>query len=299
MYTRNYRSFRNLIIAFRRQLVWYVPYLLVVYYGYAYLDIQALDIKMSIATVLGFAVSLLLAFRTSSAYDRWWEARKIWGGIVNDSRTLVRQMINFTNPVAPIPEARQMAYYQIAWCRSLDKSLRKQNALEGMEGLLSAQEIQDLSEKSNKPNEILQLMNALLFRLRESGKIDAYQFVSIDQTIKHLCDHMGKAERIKNTVFPSQYQSYTHIGIIVFTVMLPYGMLFSTGPFVIVICIIVAFIFNMLDQIAAYLQDPFDNRASDIPMSTLARTIEINLREQLGETELPPPLKPDKRGVLM
>jgi ion channel-forming bestrophin family protein len=299
MYTKKTRSFNVLLKDFGPQFLWYAPYVTAVYYFYEHAGYTHLDIKMSIATVLGFAVALLLGFRTSSAYDRWWEARKIWGGIVNDSRTLVRQFIGFTDVNEILPEARQLSNYQIAWCNALKSSLRNLNPLEGLEGFLSQEELNYLSTKNNKPNEILKLMNGLLAKVKAEDKIDTYQLVSLDQTLKHLCDHMGKAERIKNTVFPTQYRSYTHRGLIIFTVMLPYGMLFSTGPFVILICVLVSFFFHMLENIAYFLQDPFMNRPSDIPMSALCRTIEINLKELVEETDIPNPLGADAKGVLM
>ena len=299
MYTRKFRSFRLLIRSFGKQLAWYGPYVTAVYIAYEYFKLDFLDIKMSIATVLGFAVALLMGFRTSAAYDRWWEARKIWGGIVNDSRTLVRQVLGFSIGKGAETEIEKMAHYQIAWCYALKRSLRGQDPLKEVKGYLSAEEIERIRNKNNKPNEILKLMNELLAELQGAGKIDAYQMVSIDQTIKHLCDHMGKAERINNTVFPVQYRSYTHRGIIFFTLMLPYGMLYSTGPFVILICILVSFFFYMLENIAATLQDPFEDRATDIPMSALCRTIEINLLELIGSEDAPEPMKPDEKGVLM
>lgn len=300
MYTKtNTRSIQPLIKAFGPQLLWYGPYVTAIYFAYSEFGYEKLDIKMSIATVLGFAVALLLGFRTTSAYGRWWEARKIWGGVVNDSRTLVRQMIGYTGGDVIIPEAKQMANYQIAWCNALKRSLRGLDPMEGLAQYLNDNELNYIKSKNNKPNEILKLMSTLLAKLKAEQKIDTYQMVSLDQTLKNLCDHMGKAERIKNTVFPTQYRSYTHRGLIIFTVMLPYGMLFSTGPFVILICILVSFFFNMLENIAYYLQDPFMNRGSDIPMSALCRTIEINLKELVEETDIPVPLAPDKQGVLM
>ena len=299
MYTKNTRSLSTLLKTFGPQFLWYGPYVTLVYYFYEHLGYENIDIKMSIATVLGFTVALLLGFRTSSAYDRWWEARKIWGGIVNDSRTLVRQVIGFTAGSQIIPEAKQMANYQIAWCNALKRSLRGLNAIEGLKSYLSEKEFEYIKSKNNKPNEILKLMTALLAKLKEEQKLDSYQMVSLDHTLKNLCDHMGKAERIKNTVFPTQYRSYTHRGLIIFTIMLPYGMLYSTGPFVILICVLVSFFFFMLENIAYFLQDPFMNRESDIPMSALCRTIEINLLELVEEDDIPEPLKPDSRGVLM
>ncbi|MGB1004515.1 MAG: bestrophin family protein [Salibacteraceae bacterium] len=299
MYTRRTRSLKFLLNTFGHQVIWYGPYLVLVYVSYEYLGYEQLDIKMSIATVLGFAVALLLGFRTSASYDRWWEARKIWGGIVNDSRTLVRQLIGFVGTDEVTPETKTMVKYQIAWINSLKNSLRGLNPLEGIENYLTANEVKNIAESINKPNEILKLQTNLISHLRKREVIDSFQQIAIDQSLKNLCDHMGKAERIKNTVFPTHYRSYTHRGVMIFTVMLPFGMLYSTGPFVILICLLVSFFFNMLENIAMHLQDPFMNRDSDIPMSALCRTIEINLLELVEEKNVPKPMQPDSRGILM
>ncbi len=299
MYTKSTIDFSRMIKGFGPQLLWYGPYVTAVYLAYAYFGYTEIDIKMSIATVLGFAVALLLGFRTNASYDRWWEARKIWGGIINDSRTLVRQAIGFTHQKSMPAPVKKMAYYQIAWCISLKHSLRNLNALEGVADYLSVSEIAYLKGKSNVPNEILKFITQVNSDLKKAEMIDSFQHIALDQTIKDLCDHMGKAERIKNTVFPTHYRSYTHKGLIIFTMMLPFGMLYSTGPFVILICLLVSFFFNMLENIAYYLQDPFMNRDSDIPMSAICRTIEINLKELLNENEIPETIPPNKRGVLM
>lgn len=299
MYTKKTRSFNVLLKSFGKQLAWYLPYVTAVYVAYEYLGFKNLDIKMSIATVLAFAVALLMGFRTSASYDRWWEARKIWGGIVNDSRTLIRQLISFTGGSEIITETKQMCNYQIAWCNSLKNSLRDLDPLEGIDEYLSNDEIAHLKTVNNKPNEILKMMSKLLADLKKTDKIDSFQMVAIDQTLKNLCDEMGKAERINNTVFPMRYISYIHRGLIIFTIMLPFGMLYSTGPFVVLICVLVSFFFFMLENIAFTLQDPFMNRPSDIPMSALCRTIEINLLELIGAEEIPTLIEPDKNGVLM
>lgn len=298
MYTRKISSFKFLFKSYGKQLLWYGPYVTAIYVAYAVFNIKSLDITMSIATVLGFAVALLMGFRISASYDRWWEARKIWGGVVNDSRTLIRQIISFSGG-SITDEAKQMAMYQIAWCYSLKNSLRNLDPLENLDMFLTKQEIDQIRTKNNKPNEILMMENNLLSKLKKEEQIDSFQMVSMDQTIKDLCNEMGRAERIKNTVFPTQYRSYIHRGMIIFTVMLPYGMLYSTGPFVIVICIVVSFFFFMLENIAYFLQNPFTNSASDISMTALCRTIEINLLELVEEENIPAEIKPNKRGILM
>jgi putative membrane protein len=142
-------------------------------------------------------------------------------------------------------------------------------------------------------------MEIKLHRIREADMIDGFQHVAMDNTLKDLCDHMGKCERIKNTVFPERYRGYTHKGILIFLVMLPYGMLYSTGPFSIGICFITAFFFLMIESIAYSLQDPFSNLGSDTPMKALCRTIEINLMEMIEEQHDLAPIEPDKQGVLM
>ena len=299
MYTKKVRSLRVLLRSYGKQLLWYGPYVVAVFFAYEHLGYKNIDIKMSIATVLGFAVALLLGFRTSASYDRWWEARKIWGGIVNDSRSLIRQLISFHISENKKEDIKAMVHYQITWCYALKNSLRRQDPLKEMEKYLSGHDIEHLKRSANIPNEILKLMTEKLADMRQSNYIDSYQMVAIDETIKHLCDHMGKSERIKNTVFPTEYRSYLHRGLIIFTIMLPYGMLYSTGPLVILICIIVSFFFFMLENIAFSLQDPFENRDSDIPMTALCRTIEINLLQMIGEESIPEAMKPNKNGVLM
>jgi putative membrane protein len=299
MYTKKTSSVHFLIKSFGKQFLWYVPYVTAVYFAYKHFGYKNIDIKMSIATVLGFAVALLLGFRISASYDRWWEARKIWGGIVNDSRTLIRQLISFIGGSVISNETKQMANYQIAWSYSLKNSLRNLDPLENLDKYLTKDEIDYIRTKNNKPNEILKMMSSLLAKLKETGEIDSFQMVAIDGTIKHLCDDMGMAERINKTVFPTHYRSYIHRGIIIFTIMLPFGMLYSTGPFVILICVLVSFFFFMLENIAYFLQDPFMNRASDIPMTALCRTIEINLLELVENENIPNEIQADKRGILM
>ncbi len=299
MYTRNTHSVASLFKYYAKEFFWYPIYVTAIFIAYEYYDYKNLDIKMSIATVLGFAVSIIVGFRTSASYDRWWEARKIWGGIVNDSRSLIRQMLSFTGGDAILEETKQMTNYQIAWCYALKNSLRKLDPTECLSAYISAEDLETIQSKNNKPNELLKLMGNLLKELHAAKKIDSFQMVALDQTLKHLCDHMGKAERIKNTVFPTQYRTYTHIGLIFFMLMLPFGMLLSTGPFVILICFLVSLFFFMLEAIAIYLQDPFQNRPSDIPMTALCRTIEINLLELVEASQIPESLKPDARGILM
>ena len=299
MYTKPVSVAPVIFQRYGRVLLLYVSYVVAVWVAYDPLGFKEIDIKMASATILGFTISLLLGFRTAASYDRWWEARKVWGGIVNDSRTLVRQAIGFAGKGKPNQEIKELAYYMIAWCYALKNGLRKLDPLSEIGKYMSATEKDELSKKNNKHNEILKLMELKLSQMREKDMIDGFQHVALDNTLKQLCDHMGKCERIKNTVFPERYRGYTHKGILIFLVMLPYGMLFSTGPFSILICSIVAFFFLMIESIAYSLQDPFSNIGSDTPMTALSRAIEVNILELLEEDHDLEMMVPDKIGVLM
>ena len=300
MYTYPRNTLQPVIKHLWGKFLLYLAYLGGLYYFYNYLNLKVLDLSMAISTVLGVSVSLLLAFRTAAAYDRWWEARNIWGGIVNDSRTIVRQLIGFTSAGGEIiPEVKELAHLQIAWCKVLKNSLRKLDPLEGLTNHLSETVLSELKNHDNVPNAILNIIETQLSKLHQQCRINTYQFVAIDETIKRLCDEMGMCERIKNTVFPVQYSVYTRHGIILFIIMLPFGMLESTGPFVILISFFVAFFFAMIEAIAHYLKDPFENKGSDIPMTALCNTIEINILQMIGASELPLKAKPDPNGVLM
>lgn len=156
-----------------------------------------------------------------------------------------------------------------------------------------------LAGRANKANAILESMQMTLGRLRERETFDAFGQLAIDDTLKRLCDHMGKCERINNTIFPVDYDVYTRAGIVIFVVMLPFGMLHSTDAFVIPICFFVALFFATIEGVALQLQDPFRNRGSDTPMTALCNTIEIDLRQMVGDSDVPEKLKPNESGVLM
>ena len=300
MLTYPSRTFQPLIKRLWVNFLLYLVYLCSLYYFYNYLNLQVLDISMAISTVLGVSVSLLLAFRTAAAYERWWEARKIWGGIVNDSRTIVRQLIGFTSAGGEIiQDVKELAHFQIAWCKALNNSLRKLDPLEDLTHHLGESVLSELRSHNNVPNALLKIMEIRLSKLHQQCMINTYQFVAIDETIKRLCDEMGMCERIKNTVFPVQYSVYTRHGITLFIIMLPFGMLESTGPFVILISFLVACFFAMIEAIAHYLKDPFENKESDIPMTALCNTIEINILQMIYASELPSKIKPDSNGVIM
>jgi putative membrane protein len=249
---------------------------------------------------MGTAIAILLGFRTSAAYDRWWEARKIWGSIINDSRTLIRQALGFITPgTDKDQEVLRLTKYQIAWCYTLSTSLRKLPVSKEVKNNLSNKDFVSVTDQINVPNAILKLMEDHLASLFRQRKIDTYHFAAMDQTLKDLCDHMGKCERIKNTVFPVHYGFFIRLAIMIFALLLPLEIVEFLGVYTIPITFATISFISVIELIASYLQDPFENRPSDIGMTTICRTIEINLLQMAGVTKVPEPLKPDSKGIVM
>ena len=253
------------------------------------------NLPMTLVAVPGTVIGLLLAFKTNSCYGRWWEARTIWGAIVNDSRTWIRQLIEFCEVDGEAEEnvaVRRMAFRQIAWCYALTRSLRKQDPLVDAREFLGGEEIEELKAQNNVPNAILLKQAVELGRLHRENKFDSYRFVEMENTLRRLTDAMGGCERIKNTPFPASYRHLVTGLIYLFILFLPYGLadmpalgLFSTS-------LLLALSFLVINRVAIHLQDPFENWPSDTPMLSLSRIIEINVKQMLGESELPEELVP-------
>lgn len=243
---------------------------------------RGLNIPINVLTMVGTVVSLLLAFRTSQSYERWWEARIIWGGIVNDSRTLMRLVIQFL-PNEATQEKTAFGQRQIVWVFALGESLRKLPFSTLVENYLSENKM----EAVNIPNALLDKHAQQLKDCFKEGKIDSFQQMQINEVLGRLCDGMGKCERIKSTVFPQAYNLILHTLIYVFIFILPFSLEHNEFFMEIVICIIIPILFVAVEKTAILMQDPFENKPMDTPMTSIAQTIEINIKQSLGETNLP------------
>lgn len=248
------------------------------------------SIPVSIPIFLGTAISLILSFNLNQSYERWWEARKVWGAIVNDSRSLVIQVKAFSkNNNAEL--VHRIAYRQIAWCYCLGQSLRETDAAANIEPFLSPGDYAALLEHVNMPLAMIDQHSADLKRLRDSGELDTFHHVQLDNTLVRLCDAMGKAERINNTVFPTTYSFFLHALIYIFILLLSVSLSEIDGLFEIPLLIIISVPFLLLERTAKDMQDPFSGYATDTPVTSIARGIEVNLKQLVGETELPGPVK--------
>ena len=152
--------------------------------------------------------------------------------------------------------------------------------------------------QQNVPNALLMTQGTHLREAYDAGSINVYVLTAIEDTLRRLTDHMGKCERIKKTVFPMYYSYFLSRALFVFFLLLPSGLAPFLGWLTVPIALIIEFMFSLVDLAGKLLQDPFENRPSDPPIMAISRTIEINLRQQLGESTLPKPIVPDD-GVLM
>lgn len=299
MYTRftitNLKTYVYLI----KEVIFVTLYSAAVYVLYEYYGHHHITLSFSISAVMGTAIAILLGFRTSAAYERWWEARKIWGGIVNDSRTLIRQAYGFfISNEHKEQDILKLAKYQIAFNYALSTSLRKLPLSDDVKKNLSDTDYLIVKKQLNAPNAILKIMEDHLASIFEQSKINAYHFGIMDQTLKNICDHMGKCERIKNTVFPVHYGFFIRLSIIIFAMLLPLEIVEFLGILTIPVTFVTIIFISVIESIAIYLQDPFENRAADIGTTTICRTIEINLLQMTDEKNVPKIIPPDRKGIV-
>jgi ion channel-forming bestrophin family protein len=249
------------------------------------------EMPIGIPAFIGTAISVILSFKINQSYDRWWEARKIWGSIVNDSRTLVLQLQSFL-PKEKRAEIKEIAYRHIAWCFSLSQSLRGLDATKNLEKFISQLDKDKISTHNNKPLALLQLNALQIADLKEQGSLEIFSHVQINNTMVAFSNWMGMAERIKSTVFPKTYRLFLHFFIYIFVVTLAIALTNIDSIFELPLLLVISSAFFLLEKSASHLQDPFSNLPTDTAMTTIATNIEINIKQLLGETEVPEPLQP-------
>lgn len=274
----------------KKELLLITLYSVIITIIYENFHVTRISIPIAIPTIMGTVISLLLGFRSNQAYDRWWEARHIWGSIVNDSRTLSRQVLCFTEVVYEGDEVHQfrdkLIRRQIAWCYSLGQFLRGQNPTRGLDKYLNRQELDFIRHYDHVPGALLELHARDLKFALEQGWINRFQQVEMDRTLSRLCDAMGKCERIKNTVFPVTYSMYIHFSMLLFIAFLPFAVIQYFGIFEVPVVVAIAASFLLIEKMAIHLQEPFENKPTDTPMTTIARSIERNLTQMLRDQEI-------------
>lgn len=271
----------------KKEVIMVTVYAVLIAIMYNSFHFTRISIPIAVPTILGTVISLLLAFKSNQAYDRWWEARTLWGAIVNDTRSLTRQLLTFVD--TPYAEHEQKAFCervakrQVAWCHSLSRHLRKEDPLQGLERLISAEDIEHVKRYANIPLGLLELQGADLRSAYKLGWITEYQQVAMDETLTRFSNEMGGCERIKNTVFPATYSVYIHLSVLLFVLLLPFGLIEFFGIVEVPLVIAIASSFFLIENMAIHLQDPFENKPTDTPTTTISRNIERDIKQMLKE----------------
>jgi putative membrane protein len=299
------------MIVFKRARLWTVPR----YIGRPLAILFAFDVAIAAAyvfggwtwlalpdiplSIFGGVIGVIAGFRNASAYARWWEARTIWGAIVNSSRTFAREVLSMigasgSEPVGcEIDEARRkLVMLQIAYVHALRNHLRGIAPWKDFTGLMSEEEMELLRSQQNVPLAIQLKIAALVARCYERGWIDSMRWVNLDSTLSTLMDCQGASERIKSTPMPRLYDIFIRLFIGLYCILLPLGMVASLGLMTPIGSTLVGTIFLALDQIGRDLEMPFENLQHDISLSAISRTVEINLKQMTGDEEIPVPLAP-------
>lgn len=279
----------------------------VVTFLYHTYNVTGWSVPISIPMIMGIVISLLLAFRSNQAYDRWWEARSIWGAIVNDSRSFARQINTFIDNRmmdGKIPESdiyffkERIIKRQIAWCYALSNHLRGRDVIGKMEKLLCRKDMLHIKNYNNAPMALLELHGYDLKMALGNGWINTFQHVGMDETLSRLCDSMGKCERIKNTVFPTTYSVYIHFSLVVFFMLMPFAMIEYISFLTVPAMITIAASFFLIEKMAMHLQDPFENRPTDTPMTAICFNIERDLKQMINEGPIKEvPMVADNKNV--
>jgi len=252
-------------------------------------------------SLIGLALSIFLGFRNNTSYDRFWEGRKLWGALVNTGRTLTRDSLTLVGPKSKVnletdekikawqdKQVRAMA----AYAHLLRLHLRDELDHTDLQHLLPADRIEALKNEHNRPAALLQWMADDVRQAWCQGWIHDLHLPILHASLTRLTDIQGGCERIKATPIPFSYTVLIHRIVGIYCIGLPFGLVSSIGPVTPLVVVLVAYAFFGLDVVGDEIENPFGLDPNDLPLTTLSRMIEVDVRKRVGHDDLPPLLKP-------
>ncbi len=311
-------DWRHVLFYTWRSLLYFLLLSVFVYVMHHEFEMETLSVPFNAVALLSTALAIFLGFKNNSAYDRWWEARKIWGLLVNYSRAWGREVITLSLEENGEPSEelsswqRRLVYRHIAFVHALRVFLRHphayndnghewistDNSYEDIRQFLPPDEVEEVLQKKNPPNHLLTIQGRELREAYRRGWLSDYRFVRLDETLTEFNNHQGMSERIKNTPFPRPYSFFSRIFVYLHGTLVPFAFVEDLGVFNIPLAMLINFVFLSLDQIGERTEDPFENRPGDTPLTAISVTIETNLKEMLDEPELPQKPEPVAGVVL-
>jgi putative membrane protein len=245
-----------------------------------------IDFPAIFPSLLGTTLAFFIGFNNNQAYARWSEARTIIGVISGLSRLLARQCVSYINQRQ---EVEKMVYRQIAFVYALKENLRNTNE-KSHENYFKTSVPDMLRKAKNKCNAMLLLQHEHLEQVYSKGHIDGFKFTQLNQTLSAISGELGKAERIKNTIFPTTYTFYTKLFIWIFIVSVTIVLNNSIGMASILLGPIIGYVYYVSHLVGRTLLNPFEPTPSSIPLDHITRGIERDLKQMLGEEDLPEPI---------
>jgi putative membrane protein len=246
-----------------------------------YLKLHEADFKPTIAmhSLLGIVLGLFLVFRTNTAYDRWWEGRRLWGGLVNSTRNFALKLGAYISKEDHEERewfAKMISNFVYAMKEHLRKGVQF-DQLDNMDGTF----FEDLRKYKHKPNRISALMYNRVNDLYKSNKLSGDQLINLDKELKDFIDLIGACERIKNTPIPYSYMMYVKKFIFIYIITLPFGFVTQSGYMTVLIVLLISFVLLSVELIAEEIEDPFGKDLNDLPTDELADKIKDNVGEIL------------------
>lgn len=294
-----------------------IPTVLFKVWGWTWIAIPWVPIAL-----VGTAAAFIVGFKNTQTYNRLWEARQIWGAIVNGSRTWGMMAKDFVHADQVV--IQRLIYTHCAWLTALRYQLREPRGWENLtksyniefsryykvperevslqdelKKYLSVQDLAYILSKKNKATQIVALQSERLKQLRGEGNIEPFEYVELERCLADFYEQQGKCERIKNFPYPRQFASINLFFIRLFVILLPFALLNEFQKLgddlvwlTIPMSVVVSWVFTSMEKVGESTENPFEGGANDIPMAALCRTIEIDLRDMLNEKDLPEPLQP-------
>jgi ion channel-forming bestrophin family protein len=319
----------------RRSILWLLVVGTIPTVLYQVLDIKWISIPWSVVALLGTATAFMVGFKNVQTYNRTWEARQIWGAAMSASRSwalMCRDFIEDGN------RSREIIYRHFAWLTALRYQLRSERTWESTHKAYNREykkfytipeketpievellkyivkeEVDIALSKNNRATHFLSLQSDALKNLHQDGLLDNFRFIAMHAALREFSGHQGKSERIKNFPYPRQYATINTLLVKLFSLLLPFALL---GEFdslndkvsgllngymvwlVIPFSALISWIYTSLDQVGESTENPFEGNANDIPISQMSRLVEIDIREILGEIDLPPALHVQNNIIL-
>ena len=263
-------------------------------------DLRFLELPTMPLAVVGAALGIFVSFRTNQAYDRWWEGRKLWGRMINESRHWASQATKYLDEEGL---RTRLVHRHAAYVHALRCLLRQQDPFEDEDFMARIAAVGDelaaLREESNLTHALLDRQLGELVEQNRAGALNDLRLQSMDDTLRELINIQGGCERIKKTPMPPLYGLLADRLVEFYAVMFPLALVEELGWWTVPLNLLVCTAFSLIAEAGRVLEDPFTMFYNGLPLSAISRMIEVNTRQRLGETELPPMLKANEQGVLM